>query len=277
MLQGTCSNPPCRTENQRLTQGRCRACYMYWWRNGTDRPEVLVTRGVHRDWTCRGCGAPVRGTMGLCEDCHRPGKAWEREKARRKARGEPIMPTLPRCVDCTKLVLGRRRCGACKEYRRHHRIPNSVKIDRAPPKINWCPVCLERPTQCPGSQRCQRCAHYYLRHGHERPRDLPEQISWKTLCTNCQSFNSYRSGRCNACDKYLRAHGVERPPELDIPFQCVNCKRSAPEVSHKARQLCGLCYWKLRNQVRGGKSCSIQVGKLTRPIESIRRPLQIGA
>lgn len=62
----------CGQETQRLDNGRCHTCAVYWRRTGEDRPDWLIRGETAPPTPCSNCGQdykPLR--KGRCEACYR--------------------------------------------------------------------------------------------------------------------------------------------------------------------------------------------------------------
>ena len=102
----------------RLTDGRCRMCYVYWRRHAVERPPgPPQIPAVPRVYLCAHCGRPTRRLeRGWCHACY---MYWRRTGRERPPAPLWRAPATPRpCGICRQLtvMVTRGRCAACYSY-----------------------------------------------------------------------------------------------------------------------------------------------------------------
>jgi hypothetical protein len=125
-----CQN--CNEESKRsLQRGMCSACYRWWFRHGTMRPEAKkrrVSPGGNKR-TCKHCKEAQARIRGMCKACY---DYWLRTNKRR-----PKHLSKDACVNCGKPKtkprdLAKGRCKNC--YYWWHK----YGVDRTVGNVRWC-------------------------------------------------------------------------------------------------------------------------------------------
>lgn len=111
----TCAN--CGRSDQRITRGRCQACYQYLRKKGVERPRRLIEYYKLRSITRCRCGRPVRA-LGLCSGCYHYAKRNNGRSRPRHLREYPDRCLNPACRRPLAGQLVRKgRCPNCYQYR----------------------------------------------------------------------------------------------------------------------------------------------------------------
>lgn len=237
-----CSNCPAATI---FCKGRCRACYRYWRRTGSERPLVLAAPIPQ----CSNCGTPRterRIIKGRCHLCYRHWLRYgtERNPSRPAARS-------PICINCQmRPTHVCNRCKVCYWYWWRTGTERPPIIHRE---------ALSTPHRCGNENctkvitrttRCDACRRFLKKHGRERTVEECKRISYSHAkvkprkCKICGNPKLSSRGRCGACGVYYKRNGKDRPRWLwDDTMGCLTCGVPLRTQGHRQRSgRCIRCY-----------------------------------